>query len=88
MILHELVGQKTNQNKNGNTKDNGEEKISDFFYFSPFQVYSREYRTLKPEQIDKEKFEPKVDFMKTRSRIHKFKSKGKRWSVTIRLEIA
>lgn len=74
---------KKNQNKNGNTKDNGEEKISDFFYFFPFQVYSREYRTLKPEPIDKEKYEPKGDFMKTRSRIHKFKSK--RWSVTARI---
>jgi len=33
VTLYELVGQKTNQNKNGNIKDNGEEKISDFFYF-------------------------------------------------------
>lgn len=87
MTLYELVGQKTNLNKNGNIKDNGEKKISDFFYFF-FQIYSREYRTLKPEQIDKEKFEPKGDFMKTRSRIHKFTSKSKRWSVTTRLEIA
>lgn len=64
----------------------GKRKFQIFFYFFPFQVYSREYRTLKPEPIDKEKYEPKGDFMKTRSRIHKFKSK--RWSVTARLEIA
>ena len=63
VTLYELVGQKTNLNKNGNIKDNGEKKISDFFYFF-FQIYSREYRTLKPEQIDKEKFEPNNNFFK------------------------
>ena len=62
----------------------GKRKFQISFIF--FQIYSREYRTLKPEQTDKEKFEPKGDFMKTRSRIHKFTSK--RWSVTTRLEIA
>lgn len=51
----------------------GKRKFQISFIF--FQIYSREYRTLKPEQIDKEKFEPKGDFMKTRSRIHKFTSK-------------
>ena len=65
----------------------GKRKFQISFIFF-FQIYSREYRTLKPEQIDKEKFEPKGDFMKTRSRIHKFTSKSKRWSVTTRLEIA